>query len=81
MKAALKTFIFSRMSDFFMFIFFTLTLLFFNTTDLSLVFLQIPFLTFNYLFFNMFALHFLSLYSLALVLSGVIKSAQFFFHV
>lgn len=81
MKAALKTFVFSRISDFFMFLFFILTVLFFNTTDLSLIFLQIPFLTFNYLFFNSLALHFLSLYSLTLALSGVIKSAQFFFHV
>ena len=45
-KAALKTFVFSRISDMFMFIAFLLTLIIFNSTDLSLIFLQIPFLTF-----------------------------------
>ena len=51
-KAALKTFVFSRISDMFMFISFILTIVVFNTTDLSLLFLQIPFITFHYFFFG-----------------------------
>jgi NADH:ubiquinone oxidoreductase subunit 5 (subunit L)/multisubunit Na+/H+ antiporter MnhA subunit len=80
-KAALKTFIFSRISDMFMFLMFIWSILFFNTTDLSLIFLQIPFLTFHYIFFMGFGFHFLSLFALTLALSGVVKSAQFGFHV
>ena len=80
-KAALKTFIFSRISDMFMFISFILCIVIFNTTDLSLIFLQIPFLTFHYLFIGNTAFHFLTIFSFCLVTSGVIKAAQFFFHV
>ena len=81
LKAALKTFIFSRISDMFMFFSFVLTIAVFNSTDLSLIFLQIPFLTFHYIFITNFAIHFLSFFSFCLVTSGVIKAAQFFFHV
>lgn len=80
-KASLKTFIFSRISDMFMFLSFILTIIIFNSTDVSLIFLQIPFLTFHYFFINNFAFHFLSVFSFCLVTSGVIKAAQFFFHV
>lgn len=80
-KAALKTFVFSRISDMFMFFSFVLVVAFFNTTDLSLIFLQIPFLTFHYLFLGHLAVHFLSLFAFALATSGVVKAAQFFFHV
>ena len=80
-KAALKTFIFSRISDMFMFLSFILCIIIFNTTDLSLIFIQIPFLTFHYLFFGNTAFHFLTIFSFCLVTSGVIKAAQFFFHV
>ena len=80
-KAALKTFIFSRISDMFMFISFILSVVIFNTTDLSLIFIQIPFLTFHYLFFGNLAVHFLTIFSICLVTSGVIKAAQFFSHV
>ena len=80
-KAALKTFIFSRISDMFMFLSFILCIVIFNTTDLSLIFLQIPFLSFHYLFFGNLAIHFLTFFSFCLVTSGVIKAAQFFFHV
>ena len=64
-----------------MFISFILTIIIFNSTDLSLIFLQIPFLTFHYIFFGKYAIHFLTFFSLNLVLSGIIKAAQFFFHV
>ena len=80
-KAALKTFIFSRVSDMFMFFSFLLTINTFSTTDLSLIFVQIPFLTFHYVFIGDTAFHFLTLFSFCLVMSGSIKAAQFFSHV
>lgn len=80
-KAALKTFIFSRVSDMFMFFSFLLTINTFSTTDLSLIFVQIPFLTFHYVFIGDMAFHFLTLFSFCLVMSGSIKAAQFFSHV
>lgn len=80
-KAALKTFIFSRISDLFMFFAFILTVVMFNTTDLSLIFLQIPFLSFHYLFIGYFGIHFLTLFSICIAISGVIKAAQFLSHV
>jgi NADH-quinone oxidoreductase subunit L len=80
-KAALKTFIFSRISDFFMFFSFILVVVMFNTTDLALIFLQIPFLSFHYVFFGNLGIHFLTLFSLSIAISGVIKAAQFFSHV
>ena len=80
-KAALKTFVFSRISDMFMFISFLLTLLIFHSTDLSLIFLQTPFLAFHYMFFGKTAIHFLTFFTFCLVTSGGIKAAQFFAHV
>ena len=80
-KAALKTFVFSRISDMFMFISFLLTIIIYNTTDLSLIFLQTPFMAFHYLFFGSTAVHFITFFSMCLVLSGGIKAAQFFAHV
>jgi NADH-quinone oxidoreductase subunit L len=64
-----------------MFFSFILTITFFNTTDLSLIFIQIPFLSFHYFFFGQNAFHLLTLFGFCLVTSGVIKAAQFFFHV
>jgi NADH:ubiquinone oxidoreductase subunit 5 (subunit L)/multisubunit Na+/H+ antiporter MnhA subunit len=80
-KAALKTFVFSRISDMFMFVSFILSIVVFNTTDLSLIFLQIPFFSFHYIFLNQTAVHFLTVFAFSLVLSGTIKAAQFFSHV
>jgi len=80
-KAALKTFVFSRISDMFMFFSFLLTINTFNTTDLSLIFIQTPFLAFHYIFVGDTAVHFITLFSFCLVTSGGIKAAQFFFHV
>lgn len=65
----------------FMFFSFLLTINTFNTTDLSLIFIQTPFLAFHYLFIGDFAIHFITLFSFCLVTSGGIKAAQFFFHV
>ena len=80
-KAAQKTFVFSRISDMFMFISFLLTIVVFNSTDLSIIFLQIPFMAFHFLFLGSTAFHFLTIFSMSLVLSGGIKAAQFFAHV
>lgn len=80
-KAALKTFVLSRISDMFMFFSFLLTINTFGSTDLSIIFIQTPFLAFHYIFFGDTALHFITLFSFCLVTSGGIKAAQFFFHV
>lgn len=80
-KAALKTFVFSRISDLFMFFSFILIIFFFNTSDLSFIFMQIPFFNFHYIYFSSFGFHFLSVLSLSISLTGLIKSAQFLFHV
>jgi NADH-quinone oxidoreductase subunit L len=80
-KAAQKTFVFSRISDMFMFTSFLMTLLVFNSTDLSTIFLQTPFMAFHFLFVGETAVHFLTFFSITLVLSGGIKAAQFFSHV
>lgn len=80
-KAALKTFVFSRLSDMFMFFSFLLVISVFSSTDLSIIFLQVPFMCFHYYFFGYYAIHFLTLFSFCLVTSGAIKAAQFFSHV
>lgn len=50
LKAALKTFIFSRISDMFLMITFILLLLLFQSTDLSLIFLQMPLFIFHHIY-------------------------------
>ena len=80
-KAALKTFVWSRVSDMFMFFSFISAISIFSSTDLSIIFLQIPFMVFHYIFFGDLALHFLTLFSFCIVTSGGIKAAQFFAHV
>lgn len=49
MKAALKTFVFSRISDMFLFLAFMLAIVVLNTTDLSIMFLQAPVISFHYM--------------------------------
>ncbi len=80
-KAAMKTFVFSRISDMFMFCSFIMTINIFCSTDLSLIFMQVPFMSFHYLFFGNTAIHFITFFSFCLVTSGGIKAAQFFSHV
>lgn len=80
-KAALKTFIFSRVSDMFIFIAFILIIITFNTTDLSLIFLQTPFLVFHRIFLSSLSAHFLTVLTLCIVFAAGIKGAQFFSHV
>ncbi len=80
-KAALKTFVYSRVSDMFLFLAFLFFSLFCHTTDLSLIFCKVPFLMFHFIFIGSIGIHFLSITALFIVMSGVIKSAQFCFHV
>jgi len=80
-KAAFKTFIFSRLSDFFIFIAFFLIVVSVGSTDFSILFIQIPFFMFyNVYIFNL-GFNFLNILTLCLVFAGAIKAAQFPFHV
>lgn len=80
-KASLKTFIFSRISDMFIFLAFNLTVLVFNSTDISIIFLKLPFFIFHVFYINNLAINFIFILSLFIALAGCIKGAQFFFHV
>lgn len=79
-KASLKTFILSRFSDMFIFMVFNFIIYFFNTTDFSFLFLQIPFFYFYNIYFFNIGFNILNLISLFIWLSGSIKGAQFLFH-
>jgi NADH-quinone oxidoreductase subunit L len=81
MKAALKTFVFSRISDMFLFLAFMLAVVVLNTTDLSIMFLQAPIISFHYMGSGLFTSHFLTVFTYCIVVSGTIKSAQFLAHV
>jgi len=64
-----------------MFYSFIITISVFASTDLSIIFMQIPFMSFHYFFYGYAAIHFITLFSFCLVTSGCIKAAQFFSHV
>lgn len=81
LKSSLKTFIFSRLSDFFIFFSFNLCILVFNTTDLTLLFVKTPFFMYHNLYILSFSFNFLDLVTLFISLASVIKAAQFGFHV
>ena len=80
LKAALKTFILSRLSDTFIFFAFLFFIIFFSSTDFSIIFFKIPF----YIFYNIYILSFgfnlLNFIAILIVLSGSVKAAQFLFH-
>ncbi len=80
-KAALKTFVFSRISDMFLFLAFMLAVVVLNTTDLSIMFLQAPIISFHYMGSGKLTTHFLTAFTYCIVVSGTIKSAQFLAHV
>lgn len=80
-KAALKTFVFSRISDMFLFIAFILSIVVLNTTDVSIIFLQSPIISFHYTYIGGYSIHFLTFFTYCIVISGTIKSAQFLAHV
>lgn len=81
LKSSLKTFIFSRLSDFFIFFSFNLCILVFNTTDLTLLFIKTPFFMYHNLYILSFSFNFLDIVTLFISLASVIKAAQFGFHV
>lgn len=80
LKAALKTFIFSRLSDLCIFLVYLFFILIFFTTDFSIIFLKVPFFSFYNLYIYVWGLNLLNLLALLIVCSGLIKAAQFFFH-
>lgn len=80
-KAALKTFIFSRFSDLFIFAAFVICVSVFNTTDFAVLFLQVPFFMFYNLYCGPVALSLLNILGVCIVLAGAVKAAQFSFHV
>jgi NADH-quinone oxidoreductase subunit L len=80
-KAAIKTFIFARISDLFMFGAFVLTLLVFHTTDLTSIFVQMPFKVSYFIYILGWQFQVLSLLAFSLAFAGGIKGAQFFSHV
>jgi NADH-quinone oxidoreductase subunit L len=81
LKAAFKTFIFSRLSDFFIFISFFLLIVLINSTDLSIIFINLPFFYFYNIYLFGVGFNLLNLVSILIVLAGGIKAAQFSFHV
>lgn len=80
-KAALKTFIFSRLSDLFIFIAFMFFISVMNTTDFSILFLQIPFFMFFNLYVGPIGFNLLNVLGVLIAASGAVKAAQFLFHV
>ena len=81
LKAALKTFLFSRLSDFFIFLLFVLFVYIFNSSDLSVIFLELPFFLFYTVFILNFGLPLPLVIGFFLVVSGGIKGAQLGAHV
>lgn len=80
-KASFKTFLFSRVSDLFIFVALLLVVLVFESTDLSVIFLKTPFFLFHFVKIGFIYVHFLHLLAFCVVVSGGIKGAQFFTHV
>ena len=80
-KAALKTFVFARISDLFMFGSFVFSLLLFHSTDLTAVFVQLPFRVSYFLWIAGWEFQVISILAFSLSTAGAIKGAQFFSHV
>ena len=80
-KAAFKTYIFSRLSDFFIFIAFFFIIVVVGSTDLTNLFVNAPFLLFYNVYFFNSGFSLLNILSSSVVLAGAIKAAQFPFHV
>lgn len=79
-KAAIKTFTFSRVSDAFLFAALVLSIVYFGTGDLSMIFAEAPFFAFFYIFSGNCAVHFLSFFAFCIALSAVTKCAQILGH-
>jgi NADH:ubiquinone oxidoreductase subunit 5 (subunit L)/multisubunit Na+/H+ antiporter MnhA subunit len=80
LKAALKTFLLSRLSDMFIFFSFLFFIIFFYSTDFSVIFLKVPFFVFYTIYVGSYGVNLLSLIAVLIVLSGSVKAAQFLFH-
>ena len=80
-KAAYKTFIFSRISDLCFLFILLLCIINFNTTDLSEIFNQVPYFMYHLIFFKKSGYHFLSILGFLIFICSSIKAAQFFWHV
>ena len=80
-KAALKTFIFSRVSDFFICIAFFVLVVYFSTSDFSIIFLKVPFLSYSKIYIFNCGISVLELVAFSILVSSAVKAAQFGFHV
>jgi len=80
-KSATKTFIYSRISDLFIFITLILFVLVFGTTDMSVLFYKVPFFMYHYVFVGNYAINSIFLITMNISLAGCIKGAQIFSHV
>jgi len=80
LKAALKTFFLSRISDLFIFFSFLIFIIFFNTCDFSVIFLKLPFYIFYNLYIFSWSINLLTFLATLIVLSSSVKAAQFLFH-
>ena len=80
-KAAVKTFIYSRISDMFIFSAFLISFLVFSTTDLSVLFLKVPYYSFHFLFIGNLGFHMLTVFSFCIFIASAIKAAQLYSHV
>jgi NADH:ubiquinone oxidoreductase subunit 5 (subunit L)/multisubunit Na+/H+ antiporter MnhA subunit len=80
-KSAIKTFIYSRISDLFIFITLILFILVFGTTDMSVLFYKVPFVMYHYVFIGNYAINAIFLITMNIALAGCIKGAQIFSHV
>lgn len=80
-KSATKTFIYSRISDVFIFITLILFVLVFGTTDMSVLFYKAPFYMYHYVFIGNYAINAIFLITMNISLAGCIKGAQIFSHV
>ena len=80
-KAAYKTFIFSRISDMCFLFLLLLCVINFNTTDLSEIFNQVPYFMYHVVEVKTTGYHFLSILGALIFICSSIKAAQFFWHV
>lgn len=80
-KSSIKTFVYSRLSDMFIFLSFILFILLINSTDLSIIFLKTPFFLFHNTYILNSGISTISILTLSISLASCIKAAQFGFHV
>lgn len=80
LKAAFKTFLFARLSDFFILVPLLFFINIFHSTDFTVIFLELPFFLFYIIFIGNWGFSLLSVISFFIILAGCIKAAQLFFH-